>query len=180
MARLPHCAVVSPHQRRNNGPDHLTLSHDAPWTVSRPTNRHHSTPQSCCQFEVGPGAATPSKSAFNFLSTSMAAPHVTGIMALIRKHHPHWSPSAIQSAIITSADDKDLDGNYVVDEQFDGTADVVAVGARIGERHPHDPHSHDAIISMLALPEHGNVFVLGADTSRVGIGVILMQDGLRS
>ncbi|KAJ8459842.1 hypothetical protein OPV22_032768 [Ensete ventricosum] len=87
-------------------------------------------PQSCCQFEVGPGATTPSKSAFNFLSTSMAAPHVTGIMALIRKHHPHWSPSAIQSAIITSADDKDLDGNYVVDEQFDGTADVVAVGAR--------------------------------------------------
>ncbi|RZS19765.1 hypothetical protein BHM03_00052204, partial [Ensete ventricosum] len=32
-------------------------------------------------------------------------------------------------------------------------------------------------ISMLALPELGNVFVLGADTSRVGIGVTLMQDG---
>ncbi|RZS24067.1 hypothetical protein BHM03_00057098 [Ensete ventricosum] len=32
-------------------------------------------------------------------------------------------------------------------------------------------------ISMLALPERGNVFVLGADTSRVGIGVTVMQDG---
>ncbi|RWV85625.1 hypothetical protein GW17_00052568 [Ensete ventricosum] len=32
-------------------------------------------------------------------------------------------------------------------------------------------------ISMLALPERGNVFVLGANTSRVGIDVILMQDG---
>ncbi|RWW43130.1 hypothetical protein BHE74_00051244 [Ensete ventricosum] len=32
-------------------------------------------------------------------------------------------------------------------------------------------------IPMLALPERGNVFVLGADTSRVGIGVTLMQDG---
>ncbi|RRT70805.1 hypothetical protein B296_00004068 [Ensete ventricosum] len=32
-------------------------------------------------------------------------------------------------------------------------------------------------ISMLALPERGNVFVLGADTSRVGIGITLMQDG---
>ncbi|RWW46091.1 hypothetical protein BHE74_00048005 [Ensete ventricosum] len=32
-------------------------------------------------------------------------------------------------------------------------------------------------ISMLALPERGNVFVLRADTSRVGIGVTLMQDG---
>ncbi|RRT53912.1 hypothetical protein B296_00006001 [Ensete ventricosum] len=31
-------------------------------------------------------------------------------------------------------------------------------------------------ISMLALPEHGNVFVLGVDISRVGIDVTLMQD----
>ncbi|RWW48190.1 hypothetical protein BHE74_00045757 [Ensete ventricosum] len=31
-------------------------------------------------------------------------------------------------------------------------------------------------ISMLGLPERGNVFVLGADTSRVGIDVTLMQD----
>ncbi|RWV77793.1 hypothetical protein GW17_00061336 [Ensete ventricosum] len=29
-------------------------------------------------------------------------------------------------------------------------------------------------ISMLALPKRGNVFVLGADTFRVGIGVTLM------
>ncbi|RZS16107.1 hypothetical protein BHM03_00048045 [Ensete ventricosum] len=33
-------------------------------------------------------------------------------------------------------------------------------------------------ISMLALPEHGNMFVLGADTSRVGIDITFMQDGL--
>ncbi|RRT37561.1 hypothetical protein B296_00013835 [Ensete ventricosum] len=32
-------------------------------------------------------------------------------------------------------------------------------------------------ISMLALPERGNVFILGADISRVGISVTLMQDG---
>ncbi|RWW15014.1 hypothetical protein GW17_00021169 [Ensete ventricosum] len=32
-------------------------------------------------------------------------------------------------------------------------------------------------ISMLALPECGNVFVLGADKFRVGIGITLMQDG---
>ncbi|RRT33663.1 hypothetical protein B296_00056429, partial [Ensete ventricosum] len=32
-------------------------------------------------------------------------------------------------------------------------------------------------ISMLALHERGNVFILGADTSRVGIGVTLIQDG---
>ncbi|RWW15584.1 hypothetical protein GW17_00020569 [Ensete ventricosum] len=33
-------------------------------------------------------------------------------------------------------------------------------------------------ILMVALLERGNVFVLGADTSRVGIDVTLMQDGL--
>ncbi|RWW46696.1 hypothetical protein BHE74_00047363 [Ensete ventricosum] len=32
-------------------------------------------------------------------------------------------------------------------------------------------------ISMLTLPERDNVFVLRADTSGVGIGVTLMQDG---
>ncbi|RWV96299.1 hypothetical protein GW17_00041007 [Ensete ventricosum] len=32
-------------------------------------------------------------------------------------------------------------------------------------------------ILMLALPERDNVFVLGADTSRDGINVTLMQDG---
>ncbi|RWW39482.1 hypothetical protein BHE74_00055192 [Ensete ventricosum] len=33
-------------------------------------------------------------------------------------------------------------------------------------------------ISMLALPERGNVFVLRVDTSKVGIDVTLIQDGL--
>ncbi|RRT59622.1 hypothetical protein B296_00008998 [Ensete ventricosum] len=32
-------------------------------------------------------------------------------------------------------------------------------------------------ILMLVLPERGNVFVLGADTSRVRIDVTLIQDG---
>ncbi|RRT41314.1 hypothetical protein B296_00014766 [Ensete ventricosum] len=32
-------------------------------------------------------------------------------------------------------------------------------------------------ILMLALPKRGNGFVLGADTSRVGIDITLMQDG---
>ncbi|XP_039123342.1 subtilisin-like protease 4 [Dioscorea cayenensis subsp. rotundata] len=42
--------------------------------------------------------------------TSMASPHVAGLMALLKKKYPKWSPAAIQSAIITSADDVDLAG----------------------------------------------------------------------
>ncbi|KAM6555286.1 hypothetical protein CsatB_002305 [Cannabis sativa] len=57
------------------------------------------------------------KNGFAFMSgTSMATPHVSAIVALLKSLHPDWSPAAIKSAIVTTAWNNDPSGEPIFAE----------------------------------------------------------------
>ncbi|CAN6238910.1 unnamed protein product [Urochloa humidicola] len=66
---------------------------------------------------------------FDVLSgTSMAAPHLSGIAAVLKSAHPTWTPAAIKSALITTANPTDRAGKPIA--AHDGApADLLTVGA---------------------------------------------------
>lgn len=51
--------------------------------------------------------------------TSMAAPHIVGIAALIKQKNPSWTPSMIASAMSTTATKYDMNGDLIQAEGFD-------------------------------------------------------------
>jgi subtilisin family serine protease len=76
-------------------------------------------------------AQPPNELAYRFdimSGTSMAAPHISGIAALIKKAHPTWSPAAIKSAMMTTTDTRDRRRMPILD--YDGPpANMYALGA---------------------------------------------------
>ncbi|KAI4981001.1 hypothetical protein ZWY2020_021486 [Hordeum vulgare] len=73
----------------------------------------------------------PNEMAYKFdvmSGTSMAAPHIGGIAVLIKKAHPTWSPAAIKSAMMTTADTMDGRRMQMLDQ--DGRpANLISMGA---------------------------------------------------
>ncbi|TVU22788.1 hypothetical protein EJB05_32506, partial [Eragrostis curvula] len=58
----------------------------------------------------------------------MATPHVSGVAALVKSWHPDWSPAAVKSDILTTADTVGNDGGPIMDQHWK-TASAYATGA---------------------------------------------------
>jgi subtilisin family serine protease len=82
----------------------------AAWPVSLEGNKHGKF-----KFVIGSG-------------TSMSCPHLSGVAALLKSVHPDWSPAAIKSAMMTTADVVNLAHNPIEDQTFQ-PADLFATGA---------------------------------------------------
>ncbi|KAI3908909.1 hypothetical protein MKW92_053218 [Papaver armeniacum] len=61
--------------------------------------------------------------------TSMACPHASGIAAMIKSHHPSWSPSAIKSAIMTTANVMDDTDRPILESPTDSPASPFNYGS---------------------------------------------------
>ncbi|KAI3940231.1 hypothetical protein MKW98_027085 [Papaver atlanticum] len=87
---------------------------------------------------------------YNIVSgTSMACPHASGIAAMIKSHHPSWSPSAIKSAMMTTANVMDNTGRLILENP----TDFLATPFNYGSGH----------VNPIAALDPGLVYEFGSD-----------------
>ncbi|KAG0468552.1 hypothetical protein HPP92_017880 [Vanilla planifolia] len=80
-------------------------------------------------WELGPNQTGTPKTFLYQSGTSMATPHVAGVATLLKHKYPTWSIAAIQSAIMTTAQFKDRDGNPITDQSGGKKAGVFQMGS---------------------------------------------------
>ncbi|KZV19459.1 hypothetical protein F511_08800 [Dorcoceras hygrometricum] len=114
---------------------------------------------------------TNTRSTFNIISgTSMSCPHLTGVAALLKSAHPDWSPAAIKSAILTTADVVNLAKNPIEDETFH-PADIFATGSG----HVNPSRANDPGLIYDIRPKDYIPYLCGLNYTNRQVGIILQR-----
>ncbi|KAK4435146.1 Subtilisin-like protease SBT1.7 [Sesamum alatum] len=114
---------------------------------------------------------TNTNSTFNIISgTSMSCPHLSGVAALLKSSHPDWSPAAIKSAIMTTADVVNLAQNPIEDERF-LPANVFATGSG----HVNPSRANDPGLLYDVQPEDYIPYLCGLNYTDRQVGTILQR-----
>ncbi|XP_057811870.1 subtilisin-like protease [Salvia miltiorrhiza] len=114
---------------------------------------------------------TNTRSTFNMISgTSMSCPHLSGVAALLKSAHPDWSPAAIKSAIMTTADVVNLAKNPIEDERF-LPASVFATGSG----HVNPSRASDPGLVYDLQPEDYVPYLCGLNYTNRQVGTILQR-----
>ncbi|KAM0069731.1 putative cucumisin [Helianthus debilis subsp. tardiflorus] len=115
---------------------------------------------------------TQTKATFNMISgTSMSCPHLSGISALLKSAHPDWSPAAIKSAIMTTADKLNVAGQPIKDER-DLPANIYAIGA--GHVNPSKAINPGLIFDIQ--PDDYIPYLCGLGYTSKQVGVIVQKE----
>ncbi|EEF51047.1 subtilisin-like protease [Ricinus communis] len=106
---------------------------------------------------------------FDMISgTSMSCPHLSGIAALLKHAHPDWSPAAIKSAIMTTANLNNLGGKPISDQEF-----VLATVFDMGAGHVNPSRANDPGLIYDIQPEEYIPYLCGLGYSDNQVGLIV-------
>jgi subtilisin family serine protease len=106
------------------------------------------------------GAASPTKLLmddrrvkYNIVSgTSMSCPHIAGVAALLKVIHPYWSPAAIKSALMTTANVTNNEGHPIPDAYGNPATPFIYGSGQMNPNQASDPGLlYDATIKDYAL-----------------------------
>ncbi|ERM93537.1 subtilisin-like protease SBT3.18 isoform X1 [Amborella trichopoda] len=104
---------------------------------------------------------------WNLLSgTSMACPHVAGIVALLKSAHPYWSPAAIKSALMTTAYTRDTSGDRILAGGTVKAVDPFDIGA--GHVNPLKAFDPGLVYDLDALDYVPFLCALGYNEAQIG------------